>query len=394
MTITLSSTGKIVVPGSSGGHSGVEKVLPTIAPAGLHYRNVLHNGDFRVNQRAGSTYTSNVMNMDRWYNSTNGTGTKTISRVTTNQFPGVYYRRTMTSAGTYSNTTSYEWVCVQAIEGQNLIRLGLGGNSWNKVTVSAWVRASSTGNAGFLLGVVNSAGTPYYAYQMFTINTANKWEYKTATFNVSAASGCPEPLYDTSFRMQLFVMAACNTGYQGGTAGTWTTSNFFCNNTMTNFAASNGATFDVARVQLEPGDIATPYEFLPFAIELQRCQRYFQKSYQYSQILGAGGSPGGPPGGTWTTRVDSGGIPYLCYFTVYYRGGPMRVAPTFTPYAFVSGSTNSLSIDQGSWVDRAYSGLAVNNNNARIAINSTNYGYSYETCRGAWFHWSANADVV
>lgn len=398
MTITLTSAGLISVPGTTGGTSGLQKYLPSTTPSGFHYKNVLHNGDFRVNQRVGSYSTSgSMMTMDRWSVQSAGTGSRTVSRQTTSQFPGVYYRRTMTSAGTYAASTSFEWVAVQAIEGQNLVRLGLGGNSWNKLTVSTWVRASSTGNSGFLLAVQNSAGTWYYCYQMFTINTANKWEYKTATFNISSASGCPEPTNDTNFRMQVYIIGGCNTGYQGGTAGTWTTSTFFCNNTVTNFCASNGATFDIARVQLEPGDVATPYEWIPFAIELQRCQRYYQKSYSYATSP-ASITTSGSHGYTWTSRTTSSSgyndVAYYYYLSNYWRGGPMRATPSVIVYAPQTASSARVSMDAGAWTDGAYTSISVDPNALFLAQTAPWSGYGYSTIRGAWYHWVANADSV
>lgn len=37
-------------------------------------------------------------------------------------------------------------------------------------------------------------------------------------------------------------------------------------------------TFDIAKVQLEPGPIATPFEHRPIGTELALCQRYYQQS--------------------------------------------------------------------------------------------------------------------
>jgi hypothetical protein len=37
--------------------------------------------------------------------------------------------------------------------------------------------------------------------------------------------------------------------------------------------------FAVAQVQLEPGTVATPFEFRPYGTELALCQRYYEKSY-------------------------------------------------------------------------------------------------------------------
>lgn len=393
MTITLSSAGKIILPGAGPGQSGAENLLTTHMP-GDTYVNALQNGDFRVHQRYTSSTTGNTMIVDRWYNSNGGVGTRSLQQITTNQFPGYYIRRTMTSAGTYASSTAFEWICAQAIEGANLSNLNLGTpsayngtNVTTKLTVSLWVRASLTGTSGILLSVQNSSNTWYYAYRLFTINTANKWEYKTVTFDVHASTGCPVPPGDRAFRMYVYVIGGCNTGYQGGSENTWTSSTFFANSSITNFAATNGATFDVARIQLEKGSSATQFETIPFALELKRCQRYYQKTYPYTSPLGTL-SINGAHGTTWISRFTNqiGGA----YYAMYWRGGEMRATPTVTTYAPISGNSGVVSADLGSWSDFSIAGTGINTNQYRIVIYRTG-GYDYMF--GVWLHYSATADV-
>lgn len=47
--------------------------------------------------------------------------------------------------------------------------------------------------------------------------------------------------------------------------------------TMTNLAATPNAIFRLTRVQLEKGTVATPFETLPYGLELMLCQRYYQR---------------------------------------------------------------------------------------------------------------------
>ena len=42
--------------------------------------------------------------------------------------------------------------------------------------------------------------------------------------------------------------------------------------------ATVGSYFNVTGVQVEKGNLATPFEFRPFAVELQLCQRYYYTS--------------------------------------------------------------------------------------------------------------------
>jgi len=46
---------------------------------------------------------------------------------------------------------------------------------------------------------------------------------------------------------------------------------------LVSFAPPSGSSWDLTGVQLEPGSVATPFEHRPIGLELQLCQRYFQK---------------------------------------------------------------------------------------------------------------------
>jgi hypothetical protein len=45
--------------------------------------------------------------------------------------------------------------------------------------------------------------------------------------------------------------------------------------------------FAIAQVQLEPGTVATPFEFRPYGTELALCQRYYEKSYNIDVAPGS-----------------------------------------------------------------------------------------------------------
>jgi hypothetical protein len=48
----------------------------------------------------------------------------------------------------------------------------------------------------------------------------------------------------------------------------------------------NGDGFYIAQVQLEPGSVNTPFMYEPFAVLLQKCQRFYEKSYDLATVPG------------------------------------------------------------------------------------------------------------
>ena len=89
-------------------------------------------------------------------------------------------------------------------------------------------------------------------------------------------------------------------------------------------SVGSGIWFECTEVQVELGKVATEFEHRSFGEELALCQRYYQKSYNYSQPPGAGTSSGSE----WFTREGaSGRIVTTTSFQVQ-----MRATPTFKIY--------------------------------------------------------------
>jgi len=201
----------------------------------LSNRNMIINGDFQVSQRGDFTspyaYSSAGYAVDRWKLYDIGCD----GRVT--------HKIKQLVDGRYTNTLYLE--CVTGGTGRLISRQlieqpsGYSSHQLDGVTgtVSGWVKS-------------NSPKARIYIYAGFYVEVAHsgngQWEYLTATITGTPAN--------TPIEVGVQIDAGNN------------------NNT----GISAGDYFEIAYMQLEYGDTATPFEHRSYGDELARCQRYYQ----------------------------------------------------------------------------------------------------------------------
>jgi hypothetical protein len=315
-------------------------------------RNRIINGDFKIDQRSGGTNvavstSSAAYYIDRW---TWNTTANTVSKGYTGQNQGAiasptghfsYYGWTTTSVPSTLNTGDYLFLS-QKIEGYFARDLGWGQSWARNATLSFWTRSS---NAGVYSGFVRNNPT-FDQSLTFTYNipSANTWTYVTIPVQASTTgtwgggSGCGIELGFAVWNGNSFATVSSNT---------WSSGNYTGANSRAlsgNVLAAVGSTMQWTGVQLEPGNVPTPYEYRHYPTEFAICQRYYY-------TLTSGGKEWGP----WVTYTSNGDT----------RGRvnhpqQMRVAPaisfsstswnmvgvgttTTTPYAPVNVSMTSIT---------------------------------------------------
>ena len=249
------------------------------------FRNILINGDMSINQRGTvSGISTNTYTLDRWITEGDD-ATLTISQDTS--VPSAQgFATSLKIAVTTANASvaaSDAQMIGQRIEGQLLQQLLYGTSSAKSFTLSFWVKSNITGTYAmqFQNDDNNKVRTTTYS-----ISSANTWEKKTITISGDTASGFDNDP-NRSFRVLWWLAAGSDYTSNSASSGAWIARSSNINSIAyghaVNVTSSTSNTFYLTGCQLEVGTTASEFEFLPFDVNLLRCQRYF-----YMHAQGAG----------------------------------------------------------------------------------------------------------
>ena len=263
---------------------------PAIADQrGVNFRNIIINGDMSIAQRGTSESgitAGGYKTIDRFRYSRNGTApTLTMSQDTDVPTGQGFSKSLKLEVTTVNAIASDDRAYIeQRFEGQNLQYLKKGTSSAESLTASFWVKASVTGT--YIAYLIDSDNTRQIA-KSYTINSADTWEKKTITFDGDTSGTLDN---DNAISLSLHFGLYAGTDYTSGTLATSWESTTNANTLVGQvdaFATVNN-TWQITGVQLETGQVASDFEFLPVDVNLQRCQRYYQL------IVGGAGQSWGP----------------------------------------------------------------------------------------------------
>ena len=302
-------------------NSSASSIYQTKALAQASNRNLIINGDMQVAQRStsvASITTAGYYTADRWGLDITTLGTWTMTQESDAPTGSGFRNSAKVNCTTAdaSPAAGDSFLFQQIIEGQNLQHIKKGTSAAEQLTVSFWVKANVTGN--YIVFLQDTDNTRSVS-ALYTINASATWEKKTVTFPADTTGAFDN---DNAGSLYLrFVLGAGSNWTSGTRNETWaslTLANLAAGQTA-NVAAATSNYWQVTGVQLEVGNTATPFEFKPFAQDLEECQRYYWKGY-----VSGGGVFGG-----------SGGSVPIITFTYPVT---MRIAPI---WAWISGGIAS-----------------------------------------------------
>ena len=363
--------------------------------AGFAGRNLILNGEFVIDQRMGGSATAITptggvdYTCDMWHESNYGGEAARITFQTiSGDTPTPNYRQSIkldvtTAMGTPSGNN---WMGFsQFIESQNIKFLGHGTSSAKPITLQFWIKSTKTGTA--TVGITRSDAAREYLAE-YTINQSNTWEFKTITFP-GDTSGTEAAGDNGRGFMVYWCLFSGSTRH--GTVNNWSTypgGYYGASSNQVNLLDSTSNNILFSGVQLEVGNIATPFEHKTFLDNLRDCQRYY---YQVGGITNDGG-PSEPYGII---------LPHaMCASSTRVKGVlehpvPMRAAPSisgggsgtgkiqvgdgsgnsYLVYNSVWGSSNSTRF---TWVDLAPNSGSVSSVGESGIVYANNSTYHFK----------------
>jgi hypothetical protein len=238
-----------------------------------NFRNAVMNGSFDIWQRGASfaAIASGSYSADRWRYANVGAAVHTISRST--DVPTVAQAGVLAPYSMLVDCTTVD----SSVAAGDLVAIQqrIEGTVWRRfaqrdLVITFWVKATKTGI--HCVSLNNAAGDRSLVAE-YTINTTNTWEKKTVTFTASPSAGTWD-FTSTGYTQLAFTLMAGSTWQT--TAGSWQNGLYLATANQVNACDSTSNDFRLALVQLEAGSVATPFEDIPFEVELSRCQRYYE----------------------------------------------------------------------------------------------------------------------
>ena len=260
----------------------------------LSNRNLIINGAMQVAQR-GTSYT--------------GGGYQTVDRFFVD-YAGLDEAPTQAQVDVASGTTPYTlgfrkaWKITngnqtsgagaadvfyidQKIEAQNIAQSGWNyTSSSSNITLSFWIKSSVAQTFKGNIKTIDGTDQIYH-FETGSL-TANTWTKVTKTIPGNSNLQFDN---DNGEGLDVIINAFAGTDYTASSAveNAWQAYSagiFGGKDNTTTWYTTNDATLEITGVQLEVSDHATSFEFLSFADELRRCQRYYFKGSGTGKYFG------------------------------------------------------------------------------------------------------------
>jgi hypothetical protein len=195
-------------------------------------------------------------------------------------------------------------------------------------------------------------GTAKRKFLTFTPAASDTWE--RIVLKVTGDTATAQTMDDNSAGFYVYFTLDNTPNYDiDATEQDWTSSVLIGSENNVNFFDNTSNELYLTGCQLEVGDTASDYEFLPFDIQLQRCQRYF-----YKNISNADGTNASALGMAYSSSAMQ-----EAYFAFPCE---MRTSPTCTFSGLRLYNSTAGNINNGT-----YSVLSASKYNAQIQAAST-----------------------
>ena len=250
--------------------------LATASEAGdLGQRNIIINGNMQVAQRSTSVAVtaSGFHTCDRWGIALSSDGRFTMSQASITDLEGFGKALKLDCTTADTSIASDELLLLyQRFEGQFLQKMQKGFSTAKPVTLSFYVKGNA--NATYVAELLDADNSNRHINKSFSVTTS--WSRVSLTFP-GDTTGKLDADNANSLRLHIWLHGGSN--YTSGTLQTSWGSIVAANRAagISSFFDSTDREFFITGVQMELGEVATPFEHETFTENLIRCRRYFQQ---------------------------------------------------------------------------------------------------------------------
>jgi len=245
----------------------------------LGHKNLVKNGAMVVAQRATSASgdtTGTVRTVDRMNPEISSAGTWTQSQSTDVPSGQGFVNSFKLDCTTADASLSAGDVVIfgYRMEGIELQRLNYGTSGAKNTVLSFWVKTNKTGN--YVVQFQNIRSTIRTCSLLYTVSSANTWQKVEFPIPADTAATFDN---DNLLSGILYWWLASGTTYTSGTLNTTWADRVNANNAAglnVNLADSTDNEWYITGIQLEEGDVATPFEHEDFGTTLRKCKRYYE----------------------------------------------------------------------------------------------------------------------
>lgn len=380
MTYTVDPTDPTTPTDAQGALQGAEELralkgyIATLTGWGdginIFRRNLLINGDFRINQRLAATNADDTYCHDRWYALTQSNPIAITSQ--TDMEDGFPYGARLTQSNAAAQRMGY----AQIIEAKNckqlrgktvtfkISRVQLSVTDNIRMAILGWTGAAD----GVTSDVVNNwASAAYTAGNFFLAANVNPYAVSGA---IPLVAGVDQSTADLT--------VAIPADLNNLIVFVWT------ENTVV-----QNVTLDLTQAQLEVGSVSSPYEFTDFAKELEICQRYYSKSWALTDIPRSAVTISGSEFVLTTVNLANNFQVKSVTFPTRMRTNPnVNTHPLQAP-----NNTGRLTVATGAPDLAAGSATVYSSNDKGFQVNNTSGGAIAPADGGFFFHWTADAEL-
>ena len=302
-------------------------------------KNLIINGAMQVAQRGTSSGSSGYKTIDRFQfqgaglNASVTTSQADVAAGTTPYTLGFRKSYKITNGAQTGPDAGDKIEFITKLEAQDIANSGWNYTSSSSfITLSFWVKSSVAQN--FFGYIITLDGTS----QNFPFETGSL-SADTWTKITKVIPGNTNLQFDNNNSEGLRIvfqpfMGTSNTGSVSLNAWAAFNGSVRTPNQTSTWYTTDGATWEFTGVQLEVGSVATDFEHRSFGEELTLCERYFEKSYNYSTVAGTATDTGLV---MWLANRNPG----LPHTTLRYKS-QKRANPTVTIFNTNTADSNTL----------------------------------------------------